>query len=64
MGTYLIVKIKWSGRLAPKVIKGNGEFDKPARLALDADNNFYVVCGYNHRVQKLTVHGGISIPVW
>ena len=37
--------------------KGNGEFDKPAGLAFDDDNNLYVVCRYNHRVQKLTVDG-------
>ena len=38
--------------------KGNGhdEFDKPAGLAFDADNNLYVVCRYNHQVQKLTVN--------
>ena len=37
--------------------KGNDEFDKPAGLAFDDDNNLYVVCRYNHRVQKLTVDG-------
>ena len=35
--------------------KGNGEFYKPAGLAFDDYNNLYVVCRYNHRVQKLTV---------
>ena len=36
--------------------KGNGEFDKPAGLAFDDDNNLYVVCRYNHQVQKLKIN--------
>ena len=36
---------------------GNGEFDSPAGVAFDADNHLYVVCRYNHRVQKFTTNG-------
>ena len=41
--------------------KGNDKFDKPAGLAFDDDNNLYVVCRYNHQVQKLTVHGEFQL---
>ena len=34
--------------------KGNGEFDSPAGLAFDDDNNLYVVCRYNHRPRVAT----------
>ena len=34
---------------------GSGQFDKPAGLAFDADNHLYVVCRYNHRVQKFSI---------
>ena len=36
--------------------KGNGEFDSPAGLAFYTDNNLYVVCRYNHWVQKLKIN--------
>lgn len=39
--------------------KGNcdGQFNFPAGLAFDVNNNIYVVDRYNHRVQKFDVHG-------
>ena len=43
--------------MTPKTTNGKGEFDKPAGLALDTDNNLYVVCRYNHWVQKFTIDG-------
>ena len=36
---------------------GDGQFNSPAGLAFDADNNLYVVCRYNDRVQKFNITG-------
>ena len=36
---------------------GIGQFNCPAGVAFDADNYLYVVCRYNHRVQKFDASG-------
>ena len=37
---------------------GDGQFNRPAGIAVDADGNAIVVDSLNHRVQKFTKDGG------
>ena len=45
------------GKWEECVGSGDGELDRPAGLAIDQDDNVYVVDSMNHRVQKFTPDG-------
>ena len=36
---------------------GDGEFDRPTRVAIDSSDNVYIVDQWNHRIQKFTSDG-------
>jgi DNA-binding beta-propeller fold protein YncE len=40
---------------------GSGQFSQPADVAVDAEGNLYVVDTLNHRVQKFTPEGGVTM---
>jgi sugar lactone lactonase YvrE len=40
---------------------GAGQFAAPGGLAVDRDDNLYVADSYNHRVQRITPDGGVTV---